>query len=73
MSSLLAKTIVQKSHGVSYRIVFRGSKCYLQAMVTFDIDTDSYRTRKTYGTIGLDYNDGFIELAETMKREILSG
>jgi len=73
MSSLLAKTIVQKSHGVSYRIVFRGSKCYLQAMVTFDIDTDSYRTRKTYGTIGLDYNDGFIELAETNETGNLVG
>ena len=65
LSGLLAKTLVKQDHGISYRIVFRGSKCYLQAMVTLDRDTDDCKTRKTYGTIGLDYNDGFIELAET--------
>ena len=65
LSGLLAKTIIKQDHGISYRIVFRGNACYLQAMVTLDRDTDDCKTRKTYGTIGLDYNDGFIELAET--------
>ena len=34
-------------------------------MVTLDKDTNDCKTRSCYGTIGLDYNDGFIELAET--------
>ena len=45
--------------------MFRGNKCYLQAIVTLDKDTNDCKTRSSYGTIGLDYNDGFIELAET--------
>ncbi len=72
LSGLLAKTIVKQDHGISYRIVFRGNACYLQAMVTLDRDTDDCKTRKTYGTIGLDYNDGFIEVAKPMTREISS-
>ena len=65
MGGQLTKLIVSGIHGISYRIKFRGKKCYLQAMVTIDRDSKDCRTRSTYGTIGLDYNDGFIEMAET--------
>ena len=65
MSGRLAKLILSQEHGVSYRIIFRGNKCYLQAMVVLEQETKDCKTRKKYGTIGLDYNDGFIELAET--------
>ena len=65
MGGRLAKLLVDKEHGISYRIKFRGKKCYLQAMVTIDRDSKDCQTRNTYGTIGLDYNNGFIEMAET--------
>lgn len=65
MGGRLAKLLVDKAHGISYRIKFRGKKCYLQAMVTIDRDFKDCQTRSTFGTIGLDYNDGFIEMAET--------
>ena len=65
MGGQLAKLIIGKEHGISYRIKFRGKKCYLQAMVTIDRYSNNCQTRTTYGTIGLDYNDGFIEMAET--------
>lgn len=65
MGGLLAKLIINKTHGITYRIKFRGKKCYLQAMVKIDRDSSDCVTRSTYGTIGLDYNDGFIEMAET--------
>jgi IS605 OrfB family transposase len=65
MDGLLANSLIKNDHGVTYRIVFRGRKCYLQAMVTLDKETNDCKTRSSYGTIGLDYNDGFIELAET--------
>lgn len=61
----LAKLIIDKTHGITYRIKFRGKKCYLQAMITIDRNSNDCVTRSTYGTIGLDYNDGFIEMAET--------
>lgn len=65
MGGKLAKLILNQEHGVSYRIIFRGNKCYLQAMIVLGQETKDCKTRKKYGTIGLDYNDGFIELAET--------
>lgn len=65
MGGLLAKLIIDKTHGITYRIKFRGKKCYLQAMIKIDRSSSDCVTRSTYGTIGLDYNDGFIEMAET--------
>ena len=65
MGGLLAKLIIDKTHGITYRIKFRGKKCYLQAIIKIDRSSNDCVTRSTYGTIGLDYNDGFIEIAET--------
>ena len=65
MGGQLAKLIVDKTHGITYRIKFRGKKCYLQAIITIDRISNDCVTRNTYGAIGLDYNDGFIEMAET--------
>ena len=65
MGGLLAKLIIDKTHGITYRIKFREKKCYLQAMITIDRSSSDCVTRNTYGTIGLDYNNGFIEMAET--------
>ena len=56
------KTKVQKKP-ISYRIRREGKKWYLQAM--FAIEVETYETSSAYGVIGLDYNDGFIEVAET--------
>ena len=48
---------------LSYRFHRRKTHWYLQVM--FSIKYDNYVTFSKYGTIGLDYNDGFIELSET--------
>ena len=48
---------------LSYRFHRRKTQWYLQVM--FSIKYDNYVTFSKYGTIGLDYNDGFIELSET--------
>lgn len=51
---------------VSYRIVRKNRKFYLQAMFTYSPENSSrVYTTKTYGVVGLDYNDGFIQAAET--------
>lgn len=46
------------------RIVFRGKRIYLQVMFEYKREDFSYTT-KTFGTIGIDYNDGFMQVAET--------
>ena len=49
---------------LTYRIVFRGKRIYLQVMFEYKREDFSYTT-KTFGTIGIDYNDGFMQIAET--------
>ena len=49
---------------LTYRIIFRGKRIYLQVMFEYKREDFSYTT-KTFGTIGIDYNDGFIQIAET--------
>ena len=48
---------------LSYRFHRIGNRWYLQ--VIFEQSFAGYSTASKYGTIGLDYNDGFIELSET--------
>lgn len=50
-------------HPLSYRFHRVGNRWYLQVM--FEQSFENYRTVSKYGAIGLDYNDGFIELSET--------
>ena len=48
---------------LSYRFHRVRNKWYLQ--VIFEQSFEQFRTVSKYGTIGLDYNNGFIELSET--------
>ena len=65
LDGILANSLIKQYHSVTYRIVFRGNRCYLQAMITINRNINDCKTRSCYGTIGLDFNAGFIELAET--------
>ena len=51
------------SNPLSYRFHRVNDNWYLQ--VIFGQSFEPYRTTSKYGTIGLDYNDGFVELSET--------
>ena len=48
---------------LTYRLCRRGTRWYLQ--VSFKIEILKFETTDLFGAIGLDYNDGFIELSET--------
>ncbi|MFT4245539.1 MAG: hypothetical protein QM571_03320 [Micrococcaceae bacterium] len=50
---------------LNYRVLFDGTKIYLQCVITIRREPDECLTTNNYGTIGLDFNDGFITLAET--------
>ena len=52
-----------KSSPLSYKIIKRNGRYYLHC--TFEIQVDEFITRSEHGTIGLDFNKGFITLAET--------
>lgn len=53
---------------LTYRFHRENNKWYLQVIFSCEYDSDyESRTTSKYGTIGLDYNDGFIELTETDK------
>ena len=54
-----------KSSPLSYKIIKRNGRYYLYC--TFEIQIDEFITRSHNGTIGLDFNRGFITLAETNK------
>jgi IS605 OrfB family transposase len=58
-------TVGNCDYPLSYRFHRVRNKWYLQVM--FEQSFACFRTVNTYGTIGLDYNDGFIELSETDK------
>lgn len=63
MGDLIKQKIIQGGEALSYRFHRINNKWYFQCM--FSISFEDYSTRSSYGVIGLDYNDGFIELSET--------
>ena len=52
-----------KSSPLSYKVIKRNGRYYLHC--TFEIGVDKFVTRSDHGTIGLDFNKGFVTLAET--------
>lgn len=54
-----------KASPLSYRIAKRNGRYYLHCIFEFQPDNDEVVTRSDYGTIGLDFNKGFVTLSET--------
>ena len=61
----LISILRSKTSPLSYKIIKRNGRYYLHC--TFEIGVSDFITRSDYGTIGLDFNKGFITLAETNK------
>ena len=61
----LISILRSKTSPLSYKIIKRNGRYYLYC--TFEIQVDEFITRSNYGTIGLDFNKGFVTLAETNK------
>ena len=63
---LLKEILKSKSSPLTYRIIKRNNKYYLQC--TFEINNESASlTRKNYGVIGIDFNKGFLAISQTNK------
>jgi len=61
----LASILRSKASPLSYRIVKRNRRYYLYCIFEFQVGNSSIVTRSSYGTIGLDFNKGFVTLSET--------
>ena len=59
----LISILRSKASPLSYKIIKRNNRYYLYC--TFEIQIDEFITRSDHGTIGLDFNKGFVTLAET--------
>ena len=64
--NLLKEILKSKISPLTYRIIKRNNKYYLQCI--FEIDNkNTILTRRNYGTIGIDFNKGFVTVSQTNK------
>lgn len=59
----IIEILKNKTSPLSYKILKKNGRYYLYC--TFEMERNSIRTSKEYGTIGLDFNKGFITVTET--------
>ena len=61
----LVSILRSKGSPLSYRIVKKNGRYYLYCTFEFQARNCDIVTRSSYGTIGLDFNKGFVTLSET--------
>ena len=61
----LIEVLQAKETPLTFRILRRNKKWYVQVIFTWIIEEKDMISDTKYGTIGLDYNDGFISMSET--------
>ena len=61
----LVSILRSKASPLSYKIVKRNGRYYLYCVFEFQVGNSGIVTRSSYGTIGLDFNKGFVTLSET--------
>lgn len=50
---------------LSFKIIKKGGRFYLYCTFEIQMDKSDFKARATHGTVGLDFNKGFVTLAET--------
>ena len=59
-------SILRQSYSpLSYKIIKKRNRFYLYCTFEIHVEDDEFLTRSSYGTIGLDFNKGFVTLSET--------
>ena len=60
------KQILQyKNSPLSFKIIKRNGRMYLYCTFEIQAELSEFQTRSSHGTIGLDFNKGFVTLSET--------
>lgn len=63
--SELVSILCQGYSPLSYKIIKKRNRFYLYCTFEIHVEDDEFLTRSSYGTIGLDFNKGFVTLSET--------
>ena len=61
----IVRILKEKNSPLSFKIIKRNNRYYLYCTFEVQLESEDFLTRSTYGTIGLDFNKGFITLSET--------
>ena len=61
----IVSILMSKNSPLSYRIAKKNGRYYLYCVFEFQAVNSGVVTRSSYGTIGLDFNKGFVTLSET--------
>lgn len=69
----IKEALRQHNTPLSYKIIKRNGRFYLYCTFEIQMDKSDFQTRSTHGTIGLDFNKGFVTLAETNQYGHLAG
>lgn len=61
----LVRILKDKNSPLSFKIIKKTGRYYLYCTFEVQLESEDFLTCSTYGTIGLDFNKGFITLSET--------
>lgn len=61
----IKEALRQRNTPLSYKIIKKRGRFYLYCTFEIQMDKSDFQTHATYGTVGLDFNKGFVTLAET--------
>lgn len=61
----IVSILKNKNSPLTYKIIKNKNRFYLYCTFEIQLEKEDYLTRSSYGTIGLDFNKGFVTLSET--------
>lgn len=61
----IKEALRQRNTPLSFKIIKKRGRFYLYCTFEIQMDKSDFQTRSTHGTVGLDFNKGFVTLAET--------
>ena len=61
----IVSILKNKNSPLTYKIIKNNNRFYLYYTFEIQLEKEDYLTRSNYGTIGLDFNKGFVTLSET--------
>ena len=63
--NIIKHILRDKNSPLSFKIIKKNKRYYLYCTFEIQVEPEEFKTRSTYGTIGLDFNKGFVTLSET--------
>lgn len=63
--NIIKHILRDKNSPLSFKIIKKNNRYYLYCTFEIQVEPGEFKTRSTYGTIGLDFNKGFVTLSET--------